>query len=304
MSAATTHSLLRDTLDSRALLAYLGAMLTAAFLLQHPLQLVALCSATWLVVVGVLDAEEYRPYLMFGAFTAATVMILNPLVSRAGATIVWAGPTLPLVGQIVISAEALIFGFAMALRLFAVVGLFALYSALVDSDAVYRLVAPYSLGSALVISLSVRLFGTNLRDGARIKDAMRSRGVVFEGGGLQTSVRSHAWVVESLTMTSLDRAMNLAEALEARGFGRPGRTRVPAPSFSAKDRLMVMVAVATVAVGVVWGVVAGGFTYYPRLGLVNAGFDLLGAVVIGVLAVSPLLGEWGYAAWLSSKSSS
>jgi energy-coupling factor transporter transmembrane protein EcfT len=45
--------------------------------------------------------------------------------------------------------------------------------------------------------------------------------------------------------------MNLAEAMEARGFGRAGRTRVPAPPWTAVDRL-ALAAAAAIALGALW----------------------------------------------------
>ena len=51
---------------------------------------------------------------------------------------------------------------------------------------------------------------------------------------------------------SLERGLNLAEAMEARGYGRAGRTRAPRPPWTNLDRLGLVVAVAIVVVGVLW----------------------------------------------------
>lgn len=300
--ASSSRGLLRDALDPRALLAYLGVMLVLAFTIQHPLQIAALSVAAWLVVVGVLDPAEYRAYLAYGSVAVAGVVVLNPLVSRAGVSSIWVSPALPLVGSVPISAEAIVYGVAMALRLACVVGLFALYSTLVDPDAVYRLIAPYSLGSALVIALSIRLFPTSVRDAANISDAMRARGVALDAGGLLARARARAPVVESLTTTSLDRAMNLAEALESRGYGRPGRTRLPLPSLAPRDRVVLVIVLALATAGAALAVASGSFTYYPRLDDPAVTADLIGAVVLGLLGSTPLLSEWGWAAWHLSRS--
>ena len=44
---------------------------------------------------------------------------------------------------------------------------------------------------------------------------------------------------------------SLAEAMEARGFGRPGRTRAPSPSWSGLDRLVMATAIL-VALAAIW----------------------------------------------------
>jgi energy-coupling factor transporter transmembrane protein EcfT len=51
---------------------------------------------------------------------------------------------------------------------------------------------------------------------------------------------------------SLERALNLAEAMEARGYGRGAATRLPRASWSNADRAAVAFAAAVVASGVLW----------------------------------------------------
>jgi energy-coupling factor transporter transmembrane protein EcfT len=51
---------------------------------------------------------------------------------------------------------------------------------------------------------------------------------------------------------SLERALNLAEAMEARGYGRPGGTRAPRPGWSALDKAALVLGVAAIAIGAVW----------------------------------------------------
>ncbi|MDP9284138.1 MAG: energy-coupling factor transporter transmembrane protein EcfT, partial [Actinomycetota bacterium] len=51
---------------------------------------------------------------------------------------------------------------------------------------------------------------------------------------------------------SLERGLNLAEAMEARGYGRAGRTRAPRPPWTLLDRAALVAAVAIVALGALW----------------------------------------------------
>ena len=92
------------------------------------------------------------------------------------------------------------------------------------------------------MALATRLVPTLERDAAGLSEAVRGRGVEVSG------VRGHAMLLSPLVAGSLERASCLAEAMEARGFGRPGGTRVPQPSWTVRDR--VAVAFAIVLVGV------------------------------------------------------
>ena len=73
----------------------------------------------------------------------------------------------------------------------------------------------------LAVALATRLLPTLERDAAGYVEALRGRGLVVEG------VRGRARLISPLVAGSLERSLNLAESMEARGFGRPGRTRAP-----------------------------------------------------------------------------
>jgi len=51
---------------------------------------------------------------------------------------------------------------------------------------------------------------------------------------------------------SLERGLNLAEAMDARGYGRPGRTRAPRPAWTGLDGAALVAAAAVVAIGALW----------------------------------------------------
>ena len=67
------------------------------------------------------------------------------------------------------------------------------------------------------------------RDAAGFAEAVRGRGLAVSG------VRGHARLLSPLVAGSLERAGNLAEAMEARGYGRPGATRAPGAAVDARS---------------------------------------------------------------------
>jgi energy-coupling factor transport system permease protein len=84
------------------------------------------------------------------------------------------------------------------------------------------------------------------RDARGLVEALRGRGLAPEG------LRGHAALLSPLLAGSLERGLNLAEAMEARGFGRPGRTRVPAPSWQLRDYGGVALSITAIAVAALW----------------------------------------------------
>jgi energy-coupling factor transport system permease protein len=97
----------------------------------------------------------------------------------------------------------------------------------------------------LAVGLATRLVPTLERDAAGFVEALRGRGVQVDG------IRGHARLLSPVLSGSLERALSLAESMEARGFGRAGRTRAPGPPWTRLDRL-ALVAAVLLCVGAVW----------------------------------------------------
>lgn len=223
------------------LLAGLGS---AALLARHAVSAGAI--ALVLLVVCLRAPRGGKAVYLYGAFaTGLGVLVLSPFLHAEGTTVLWSGPTVPVLGVLDVTTEELQIAALNGLRLTAVALAFTAYALLLDHD---RLVAAASFArrSALAVALATRLVPTLERDAAGLRDALRGRGVVVAGA------RGHARLLSPLVAGSLERAAGLAEAMEARGFGRDGATRAPRPGWTWLDRAAVAAAVAIVAVGALW----------------------------------------------------
>jgi energy-coupling factor transport system permease protein len=227
-----------------AALALLAAVAAAALLAER-WQVVALIAASLLAVCLRAPAGRRRPYLVGCLMTAATVFLITPLVLVEGSHVLWTGPTVPVLGQIDVTTEELGSAAVQALRLAAVTLAFAAYALLLDHDALLRSTR-FVRRSALVVALATRLVPTLERDTLGLVEALRGRGVVVEG------VRGRARLLSPIVSGSLERAMNLAEAMEARGYGRAGATRAPTPAWRPVDLLALAASVIVVVGGVLW----------------------------------------------------
>ena len=144
--------------------------------------------------------------------------MITPLLVVNGVDVLWSGPVVPVLGQLDVTTEELAGAAIQAVRLAAVTLAFAVYALLLDHDALLRS-ARFARRSALVVALATRLVPTLERDVRGLVEALRGRGVEVAG------LRGRARLVSPLVSGSLERALNLAEAMEARGFGREGATR-------------------------------------------------------------------------------
>jgi energy-coupling factor transport system permease protein len=219
----------------------LAALAAAALLARQPAAVAALTLI--LLVVCLRAPRRRRGFYLYGVFASGLgVFLLSPLLSaEGGGTVLWAGPIWPVIGPLDVTTDELSVAALNGLRLAALGLAFAAYALLLDHD---RLVsaAGFARRSALAVALATRLVPTLERDASGLAEAVRGRGVTVAGA------RGHARLLSPLVAGSLERAHNLAEAMEARGFGRAGSTRAPSPPWTALDRAAVGLAGLIVAV--------------------------------------------------------
>jgi energy-coupling factor transport system permease protein len=217
----------------------------AAALLAGRVWALGAITALLLAVCLRAPAHRRRVYL-FGALSAGLgVFVLSPFLWVEGSHALWDGPSVPVLGRIDVTLEELEIAAVNALRLTGVGLAFTAYALLLDHDRLVAAAGP-ARRSALAVALATRLVPTLERDAVGLAEAVRGRGVPVEG------IRGYARLVSPLVAGSLERAWNLAEAMEARGYGRPGATRAPRPRWSRLDRLAVAATPLVVLTGALW----------------------------------------------------
>jgi energy-coupling factor transport system permease protein len=212
-------------------------------------------------------------------------------VSREGLTVLFAGPVVPVLGALDITLEAVVQGAVTALRAEVVLLAFALYSAVVDPDQVLRLFRRLSFRSALTASLATRLVPVLGRDAVRLSEAygLRAAAPALEHERMPR-LRRGALLTRALAAGALDRAVDLAAALEVRGYAsapRAGATRWPRP-WSRHDFAFALAALAiAVVAGAGLAAGSGRFDAYPLLQASFGPADLALAAAPALLALVP-----------------
>jgi energy-coupling factor transport system permease protein len=186
-----------------------------------------------------------RLYLAGALLSGLAVFVVTPFVATVGWHVIWSGPTVPVLGQLDVTREELYNGLFQGLRLTAVALAFAAYALLLDHDRLVQS-ARVARRSVLAIALATRLVPTLERDAGGLVEALRGRGVEVSG------VRGRGRLLAPLLAGSLERALNLAEAMEARGYGRPGATRALRPPWGLAERAALAGSVLVVAIGALW----------------------------------------------------
>jgi energy-coupling factor transport system permease protein len=212
-----------QTASPGAAVTYLGALIAVAFLYSNPIVLLAAGCAV--VCAGLLAGARaaVRAALWMGLTLAFLIVAVNALVVSRGLT-VWARlGEWPLLGQVDVTAEAVVAGAVLGLRAAVVMVAFGVYSACVDPDRVLRALRPIAGRSALTATLVSRLVPVAAADAARLRDAAQLRGPAAAPVGRGAMARR-------LLAGSLDRAVDVAATLELRGYSlEPPRGRRTRP---------------------------------------------------------------------------
>jgi energy-coupling factor transport system permease protein len=226
-----------------------------ALLFDSPLVLGAVCVSALAVGAAAGAGRPLLRALLLALPFALVIALLNPLVTRNGLTVIARLGEAPVLGRVDVTLEALVYGCVLGLRALALILCCALYAAVVDPDEVLRLFRRISFRSALTATLATRMVPVLQRDGRRMADAQRCR---------PGAPPSRVALVRAIAAGALDRAVDVAAALEVRGYGtarRPPRVRTP---WSRHDLAFATVSLALLALTLAaWLADVAAFDAYP-----------------------------------------
>jgi energy-coupling factor transport system permease protein len=261
--------------------AFCSALALTGALYEHPLVLGAALVAIVAAGVAAGVGREVGLSLKLALPLALLVTVVNPLVYPEGDTLLVRGGEL-LGRRLDITLEALAAGGLAGLRAAVIVVALGLLSAAVDPDELLRLFRRVSYRSALTAALATRLVPVLARDAGRMSDAARCR----------PSPSPRLAVARAALSGALDRAVDLAAALEVRGYSRAQPQRAAGGPWSRHD-LRVAVAAGVIAMTAVAGKLTGaaGVEPYPRIEITLGSAELALAALLVAAAAAPFVGR-------------
>jgi energy-coupling factor transport system permease protein len=261
--------------------AFCGALALTGALYLHPLVLSAALGAIVLAGTAAGVGREIARSLRFALPFALLITLINPLVYPEGDTLLVRGGEI-LGRRIDITLEATAAGALNGMRVIVIVTAFGLMSAAVDPDQLLRMFRRVSYRSALTATLATRLVPVLARDAARMGDAARCR----------PNPPGRLTVARAALAGALDRAVDVAAALEVRGYSLGGRTAGPRRPWSRHD-WRVGAAALLIAVTGVAGAVAGlgSVEAYPTLQVETGPPEIALSAAVLLLALAPFAGR-------------
>ncbi|MBN1368643.1 MAG: energy-coupling factor transporter transmembrane protein EcfT [Dehalococcoidaceae bacterium] len=251
-------------------LAWALSIVIMAMIIDHPLVLGLIFLSTVPVAFAARVHREWLVFIRIALYMGVIVVLINALASTGGNHLIWqSGINLPLLGPLNLTLEALIYGVFMAVRLLAIISAFAIMTFVLHPNdllmVMLKMKLPYK--TAMLTTLSTRFVPVLLEDAGRIADAQKSRGLEMDRGNILKRIQHRSSILLSLLANSLERTIQIAEAMEARAFGSiTKRTFFHSIAFSRLDGLIIASFLLMLAASF-YGIAAGlfEFQYYPVL---------------------------------------
>jgi len=272
-------------------LAWGGGLVVLSLLFNHPVYILILFLSIIPLVRLAGVGREWASALKFTLWLGLSIIVINALLSYHGDHVLATAPfRLPVIGYPVITLEAIAFGAVMALKLAVIISVFTLINLTVHPDDIMAVLLkmrlPYK--SVLVTSLSTRFVPCLVEDTGRISDGYRTRGVQLDAGSWFKKLKNRGKMTTALLANSLDRAVQVAEAMEARAFGS-GKKRVLYKdiTISRMDAVTLGVGLLPLAAGIAVRTLGyGDYQYYPNLTSIGGGAVewVMPAVILLLLA--------------------
>jgi energy-coupling factor transport system permease protein len=211
--------------------------------------------------------SSWGSFVKLGAFLFALAIPFNALSIHIGQIVLFRIPeNWPIVGGSV-TLEAIIAGAVSGLALLTILVVFAAFNAVVDHYQLLRATPSFLFQAGVVISIAITFVPQMVLSAREIRQAQRIRGHRFRG------LRDLLPLVLPLLANSLERSIQLAETMEARGFG----SAVSPPS--RRRALLSQLGLLTALVGILVGLSLLAFYQQGRFGA----WLLVAIGVIGIL---------------------
>lgn len=285
-------------------LLWAGSCTLAVATTRNPLYLllVALCAATAYRAAraggganAATRAARWGIVLRTAASLTALSLLFNTLTVHAGDRVLARiPPELPLLGGVIggpVTANALAYGLIAALATATLILVFAAVNVAVGYEELLRLLPTAFAGFAVTLTVALGVLPQTFAALREVREAQTVRGLPPPRG-----VRDLPPLLLPVLALGLERALSLAEAMAARGYGMPGtggarihRTTYRATPWHGRDTVSAMgAALAAVALAALW-FGSDALIYYPYPTLVPPPFAWLIALTLAPLLLPALL---------------
>lgn len=276
------------------LFAYYTGALTLMIIMQHPVFLVC----TLMVIFSINFFEdrltELSRWFIFMITTGILIVVLNPLFNERGRHVLFE------IGQHRITLEASVYGIINALLIIGVMALFVSYNEVMSPNKLLYLFSKFLPQFAVLLMLTLRFIPLMKRRLADISAIQTSRGLSVVNGRWADKAKNGILYVQVLLVYSLEEAIQTADSMNARGYGRGKRSSYEFFAFKKKDLFALLYLLITFLLALLGRLKGYGyFAIYPIMEKIEIhSYEFMYLIIYLLFIGFPLLvGLGGYVRW-------
>ena len=254
-------------MNARAVAAWSAACLFIVLFTTNPAYKAMVLAAAIASLAAGAGLHRMRGLLLGVVLIAAFATLLNFISAHLGATVLFELPeSIPAIGG-PYTLEALAAGLSGGLTVAAAIVAAAPFSLMLASHDVMDALPAVLSRTGAAIAASLNLVPSVSASFVQVSEAQRLRGWRPRG------LRSWAEVIVPVVLTSVEGSIQLAESMEARGFGSGRRTALKSSPLRKSDWLLVAASAAAVIAIVIARATGMSADWYPYPSLAAPSVD-------------------------------
>lgn len=240
---------------------YFTLVLVCSMFFMHPLCLIISLSCAFVYYVKLKGGKAVKTGIFYMLPMMIMAALINPAFNHEGATIIkYLSTGNPL------TLESIVYGFAAAAMLAAVILWFGCYNVIMTSDKFIYLFGRVIPALSLILSMALRFVPKFRAQITEISNAQRCVGRDVSDGSIIQRARHGITILSIMITWALENSIETADSMKARGYGLPGRTAFSIYRFDKRDKKALTV-IGGLGIYVIAGAVLGGvyFRYFPTM---------------------------------------
>jgi len=255
-------------MNARAVAAWSGACLFIVLFTNNPAYKVLVLAAALAALAAGAGLPRMNRLLKGVALIAAFDVALNFVSAHLGRTTLFSLPdNIPALGG-PYTLEALAFGASNGVTIAAAIMAAAAFSLLLSPHDVMNALPKALSRTGIAIAASMNLVPSVAGSFTQVSEAQRLRGWQPRGP------RSWAEVVVPVVLTSVEGSIQLAESMEARGFGSGPRTSMHSSKLATNDWVLITASAIAVAMFMLAHIAGWAADWYPYPSISTPDLDI------------------------------
>ena len=237
------------------------------------------------VVKLFLKSPMWNTFLKYTVYMALFILLFNILLNPNGTTLIFE------FCWIRITLESIVFSLSMLLRLMVIMGAFAIFNSNLHMEDIIEVLEKlkFPSKSVMTLALSLRFFPLIMKETKETMEVLLSRGLSISG--IREKIYARYPVITAMVGNSLERAIQIGEALEVKGYPSSKRRMWKNHPLNPIQKFAIFTFIFTAVVSTAHLIVFGGFSFYPK---VETPENYYFCISIFILPLSVFLGEVRY----------